>query len=146
VEWMTSSTFDCDVGQVSQLVARVGETGNERLCLTEGQMERQRQLFAAVDARKFQMKCEANAAGGSCVGSDTLSVTVGQRVRMGGVEGMWDSVAVHCKEEDDGTLIVRIVVSNPDWDEPLQIACIRSRPHDPECLTALGCNLDHVTT
>jgi len=108
-------------------------------------MDRQQRLFAAVDTRKFQVKCEADAPGGFCVGNDTLSVTVGQRVRMGGIEGMWDSVAVHCKEEDDGTLIVRIVVSNPDWDEPLGIACIRSRPQDTTCLTAIGCCLDHVT-
>ena len=78
MEGMTASTFDCNAGQVSQLVARVGETGNERVCLTEGQMERQRQLFAAVDAQKFKVKGEADAAGGFCVGGDTLSVTVGE--------------------------------------------------------------------
>jgi hypothetical protein len=36
------------------------------------------------------------------------------------------------------------VVFNPDWDEPLQIACMRSRPGDTTGLTPLGCNLDHV--
>ncbi len=61
-----------------------------------------------------------------------------------GVEETWDSVAVEGREQQDGTLVVRVLVFNPDWDEPLQIACIRSRPHDQECLTPLGCNLDHV--
>ena len=48
-------------------------------------------------------------------------------------------------KEEDGTLSVRILVFNADWDEPLQVACIRSRPLDAECLTVLGCNLEHVT-
>jgi hypothetical protein len=57
---------------------------------------------------------------------------------------MWDSVMVGGKAEQDGTLTIRVLVSNPDWDERLQIACIRSRPDDPECLTALSTNLDHI--
>ncbi|MFZ3258489.1 MAG: hypothetical protein WBD39_01245 [Candidatus Acidiferrales bacterium] len=59
---------------------------------------------------------------------------------------MWDSVGVYAHEEQDGTLVVRVMVFNPDWDEPLQIACIRSRLGEASTnLTALGCNLDHVT-
>jgi hypothetical protein len=69
---------------------------------------------------------------------------VGQRVLRDDAQEIWDSVAVEGKKEQDGTLLVRVIVFNPDWDEPLQIACIRSRPHDPGCLTALGCNLDHI--
>jgi hypothetical protein len=60
-------------------------------------------------------------------------------------ERMWDSVIIHGTEEADGTLAVRVFISNPDWQEQLQIACIRSRPDDRESLTALGCNLDHVS-
>jgi hypothetical protein len=40
--------------------------------------------------------------------------------------------------------MVRVLVFNPDWDEALQIASLRSRPADPQSLTPLGCNLDHV--
>lgn len=69
---------------------------------------------------------------------------MGQRVLRDDAQEIWDSVAVEGKKEQDGTCVVRILVFNPDWDEPLQIACIRSRPHDPECLTPLGCNLDHI--
>lgn len=72
-----------------------------------------------------------------------LSVLVSQWIRKGGRETLWDSVIVHCEEEKDGTLTLRIIVSNPDWDRPLQIACIRSRPGDADSLTALACNLDH---
>lgn len=91
------------------------------------------------------MSCDAGKAGRFRVDTDSVSVTVGQRVRRGGGQEMWDSVAVEGREEQDGTLVVRVLVFNPDWDEPLQIACIRSRPRDPECLTTLGCNLDHVS-
>jgi len=40
--------------------------------------------------------------------------------------------------------VVRVLVSNPDWDERLQIACIESRPDDPDYLIALGTNLDQI--
>jgi len=39
------------------------------------------------------------------------------------------------KEDEDGTLVIRVVVFNPDWDEPLQIANIKSRPQDGDCNT-----------
>ncbi len=97
------------------------------------------------DDRKFEVRFEALPTGMVEDGAESVSLRVGQRVLRDGVEEMWDSVALHCAEEDDGTLVVRVLVFNPDWDEPLQIACIRSRPRDATSLTALGCNLDHVT-
>ncbi|MGB6875384.1 MAG: hypothetical protein WBD87_05065 [Candidatus Acidiferrales bacterium] len=57
---------------------------------------------------------------------------------------MWDSVAIESTAEQDSTLVLRVIVFNPDWDEPLQIASIRSRPQHLESRTPLGCNLDHV--
>ena len=57
---------------------------------------------------------------------------------------IWESVGVEGKEQPDGSLLVRILIFNPDWDEPLQIASIQSRPDDADCLTPLGCNLNHV--
>lgn len=92
----------------------------------------------------LRLSCDASKAGQFRVDADFFWVRVGQLVRRRGTQEMWDSVAVEGKEEQDGTLVVRIFVFNPDWDEPLQIASIRSRPCDLECLTALGCNLDHV--
>ncbi|MHB8413605.1 MAG: hypothetical protein ACYDDI_16890 [Candidatus Acidiferrales bacterium] len=100
--------------------------------------------FTPSDPRMFQVNCDADPTGAIRVAANSLTVTVGQRVLREGAEEMCDSVAVHAQQQEDGTLIVRVLVFNPDWDEPLQIACVRSRPHDPECLTALGCNLDHV--
>jgi hypothetical protein len=97
-----------------------------------------------TNAEGFRVSCDADKAGRFLVETDSLWVRVGQRVLRRGSQELWESVAVEGKREQDGTLVVRVLVFNPDWDEPLQIACIRSRPHDLECLTLLGCNLDHV--
>lgn len=100
--------------------------------------------LGAPDAKMFQVNCEVAPTGSFHAGTDSLTVTVGQRVLRQGVEEMWDSVAVSAQREEDGRLIVRVLVFNPDWDEPLQIACISSRPQDAAGMTPLGCNLDHV--
>jgi hypothetical protein len=99
---------------------------------------------AAANADGFRVNCDADKSGRFLVETDSLWVRVGQRVLRDGTQQIWDSVTVEGKKEPDGTCVVRVLVFNPDWDEPLQIASIRSRPHDPESLTALGCNLDHV--
>ena len=96
------------------------------------------------EARGFRLGCDAGRDGQFRAHTDSILVTVGQRIRHLGTEGIWDSVVVEGQVEQDGSLVVRVLVSNPDWDERLQIACIRSRPDDPDCLTALGTNLDHV--
>jgi hypothetical protein len=75
--------------------------------------------------------------------SNGLAIAVGQLIRQDGLQKIWYSILLRCEEENDGTLTVRVVISNPDWDHPLQIACIRSRRHDPESLTPLACDLDH---
>jgi len=103
-----------------------------------------RDVLSVKDVRKFEVHCSAGAAGELHVGTESLSVKIGQRVRMDDAEGMWHSVAVYAEQDENGNLVIRVMVSNPDWDEPLQIAYIRSRPGDGHCLTALACNLDHV--
>ena len=102
-------------------------------------------VFSVKDSRKFEVHCSAGDAGELRVRTDSVSIKVGQRLRMDGAEEIWHSVGVYAKEEEDGTLVIRVLVFNPDWDEPLQIASIRSRPQDGDCNTPLGCNLDHVT-
>jgi hypothetical protein len=109
-----------------------------------GRVKPKRGSFGAPNVGIFEVSCKTEPTGAFRAGADSLAVTVGQRVRVGGSEEMWDSVGVYAQEEEDGSLVVRILVFNPDWDEALQIACIRSRPGDVAALTALGCNLDHV--
>ena len=90
----------------------------------------------------FVTRCEARL-NNAFFPSNGLTVAVGQLIRQDGLQKIWDSVLLRCEEETDGTLAIRVLVSNPDWEQLLQIACVRSRPHDPESLTPLACNLDH---
>ena len=101
-------------------------------------------VLSVKDNRKFEVECSAGEAGGLSVGSEFVSVKVGQRVRRGGIDQMWHSIGVLAKEDEGGNLVIRVLVFHPDWAEPLQIASIKSRPGDRDCQTALGCNLDHV--
>jgi len=95
---------------------------------------------------QFHVSCKAAEENQFYVGSESVAVTVGQLIQRHGRAEMWDSVGVYAAEDRDGTLVIRVMVFNPDWDEPLQIACIRSRLGEASMnLTALGCNLDHVT-
>lgn len=95
---------------------------------------------------RFQMNCRAEGVGEFVAPGESAVVTVAQEILRRGRTEMWESIGVYAKEEPDGTLSVRVVVFNPDWDEPLQIACTRSRPHDPGCIVPLGCCLDHIAS
>jgi hypothetical protein len=83
---------------------------------------------ARQDCRKFEVRCHAGNAGHLEVASDVVSVKIGQQVRREGKEEFWGSLLVECKEQDDGSLAVEVVVFHPDWDEPLKVASIRSNP------------------
>ncbi len=80
------------------------------------------------------------------ISADLLWFRIEQRIFRAGAEDMWNSLSVYCEQESSGALFVRVVVFNPDWDGPLQIAAIRSWPNDPTNLISLACNLDHVAT
>lgn len=109
-------------------------------------MESNGSPLRAPDDRKFQVSCKADPTGILAAAAKTVVVTVGQRVRREHQEEMWDSVSVSAEEHPNGDLTVKVLVFNPDWDEPLQIACVRSRPHDPSCMAPVSCYLDHVTS
>jgi hypothetical protein len=99
-------------------------------------------LMAPPDRRKFQVQCDAGSQGRFEVGTDTLSVRVGQRMRAGKEQEMWDSVNILCKEQPDGSLTVEVLVSHPDWEEAKTIAAIHSRPQDTGTGTpSLKCDL-----
>ena len=102
-------------------------------------------VLSVRDTRKFEIDCKAGDAGELCVGAESVSVRVGQRVRRDGAEEIWHSVGIYAQEDESGNLVIRVLVFHPDWDEALQIASIKSRPSDQNCETVLGCNLDHVT-
>jgi hypothetical protein len=93
---------------------------------------------------KFEVRCHAGNAGHLEVASDSVSVRVGQWIRKGGKQEFWGSLLVECKEQDDGSLAVEVVVFHPDWDEPVRIASLQSRPCELSPAKAgLRCDLEH---
>jgi len=80
---------------------------------------------------KFQVECDAGSAGHIRFFAQSLSVTVGQRIRRDGGLEMWDSVVVSCAQEEDGAIRVCVTGFHPDWDEGREIMFVRSRPNDP---------------
>lgn len=74
----------------------------------------------------FQVGCDAGAAGQFRSEAKRASITMGQRILRDGAEEMWDSVVVLCQEEESGALAIRVVLCHPEWDEPREIACVRS--------------------
>jgi len=82
------------------------------------------------EAPKFEVRCHAGDAGHLEVCSGSVAVRVGQRIRREGKEELWGSLLVECKEQDDGSLAVEVVICHPDWDEPVRIASIQSNPSD----------------
>jgi hypothetical protein len=99
---------------------------------------------SSPERKPFRIGCEAGDGNRFHVQTDSVSVAVSQRVLREGVLEMWDSVSVHAKRDIEGVLVVEVLVFNPDWDEPVRIASISSRPQDETCLTALGCCFDRV--
>lgn len=94
---------------------------------------------------EFRVSGDAGKWGQIRIDARWFSFTCEQRIRRAGVEEMCESVGLYCTQELDGALVLRVVVFNPDWDAPLQIARIESRPDDPkELLVPLGFNLDHI--
>ncbi len=80
------------------------------------------------DEPRFQVDCHAGDHGCLRVATDTLVVSVGQQIVRDGRAEMWDSVVVKCSKAENGTVAVHVLLCNPDWEEPLQIACLRSWP------------------
>ena len=80
------------------------------------------------------------------ISADVLWFRIEQRIQRAGMLEKWNSLSVYCQQEPGGALLLRVVVFNPDWDGPLQIATIRSWPSDPRSLVPLTCNLDHIAT
>jgi hypothetical protein len=80
-----------------------------------------------MDDRKFEVRCDAMPNGHLQVRAQGLSVGVGQMIKQGRTEEMWESVLVICEKSEDGLLTTKVIVCHPDWEQSLQIACIRSR-------------------
>ena len=94
---------------------------------------------------EFQINGDAAKWGKFRIEAGWFSLAAAQRIKRNSKEEMWESVGVYCGQEMDGALVIRVIVFNPDWGAPMQIARIVSRPDDPqELLTPIGFNLDHI--
>ena len=90
--------------------------------------EQGRNDMPSNDELVFQVNCDAGVHGQLRVASETLVVNVGQTIVRDGRTEIWDSVVVKCSEDQDGSCIVHVLLCNPDWEEPMQVACLRSYP------------------
>ena len=100
-------------------------------------------VFSVKDERKFEVHCNAGAAGELQVGTESLSVKIGQRVQRDGSEEIWHSVLIHCDAAEDGSLRVKVIVCHFDWEESRQIALIQSKPNHQEGTRTLIFDLEH---
>ena len=91
-------------------------------------MEKIVDVLSVKDCRKFEVHCNAGDVGELRVGTESLSITVGQRILRDGAEEMWHSVMIRSEEAEDGVFEIRVLVFHPDWEEGRQIACVRSQP------------------
>lgn len=99
---------------------------------------------AEVSSPDFAIWWEALPSKKPGGGFSGFSISVSQRIRKKNKQEMWDSVVIKCEDSPDGGLLVQVFVSDPEWEAPMQIAALRSRPDDLSSFTPMGCNLDHV--
>lgn len=101
-----------------------------------------RETMPPNDQLKFQVNCDAGDQGQLRVASESLVVNVGQTIVRDGRAEIWDSVIIKCSEEPDGSCTVHVLLCNPDWEEPMQLACLRSYPDtDSPNQVSLSCHL-----
>ena len=84
----------------------------------------------------FRVRCEGGHENRLRLPGDSITVTGGQRVLRNDLIEMGDSVSVYAKQDAEGDLVVEVLGFSSDWDEPLRIAPVCSRPGDghPLCL------------
>ena len=110
-------------------------------------VEKSRTYKRATNEKFFTARLASSSAPDLLeINADLLWFRIEQRIRRAGALEMWNSLSVYCEQEASGALLVRVVIFNPDWDGPMQIAAVRSWPNDSKTLTPLACNLDHVAS
>lgn len=78
-----------------------------------------------LSAQNFHIRCNAAQSGSFEVDATEVSLSVGHRIARESRHEMWDFVLLSCRAVE-GQLTTRILVCHPDWDEPLELASIRS--------------------
>jgi hypothetical protein len=85
-------------------------------------------LNTSSTRRLFHIRCDAGTAGHLDVGTDSLSVIIAQKTDQSLHGPMWESVQIHCKELQDGSVTVRIAIHHPHNTEPVSLASLQSFP------------------
>ena len=96
---------------------------------------------------KFEIRCDASPSGRLHVKNHALSVAISQLVNSNNEQESWQSVLIISEESPEGLLTTKIIVCHPDWDQNLQIACIKSRaagPKFPQSTFEIDLNQVHV--
>jgi hypothetical protein len=128
-------------------IAYVSYTSTTLYTQRESNLARPELIEEPMNEDLFTARLVSSSAPNSLeITAELLWFRVEQRIFRAGEQEMWNSLSVYCEQESSGALLVRVVVFNPDWDGPLQIAAIRSWPNDPANLVSLACNLDHIAT
>src|SRR5215472_12537685 len=92
----------------------------------------------------FQVECSAGERGSLRTTTDSLSINAGQQICRGEDVETWNSVSIYSSQETDGSLSLRVIIFHPDWEEPIQIACLRSWTQDAaDRASSLQCDLEH---
>ena len=93
---------------------------------------------------RFGVNCNARDAGSLTANTDSLSVMASLRIHRENATEFWQCIGVYSNVEEDGGLMLQVVIFHPDWEEPLQIAHLRSRPQASSSAVApLERNLEH---
>ena len=92
----------------------------------------------------FRVECNVDEEMSLSIPAAYAAFTAWQRVRRRGEEQLVDSVQVVCREKDDGSITVRVLIWTPKFPDGLQIALLTSRPGDASTDDELiECDLDH---
>jgi len=92
----------------------------------------------------FRVECNVDEEMSLSIPAAYAAFTAWQRVRRPGEEQLVDSVQVVCREKDDGSITVRVLIWTPKFPDGLQIALLTSRPGDASTDNELiECDLDH---
>ena len=84
-----------------------------------------RHMCGDKKGKPFRIHCDASAEGALDVRADRASVAFGQTVLRNGCRQVWDFILV-LAEQSENLLTTRVLLCHPDWDEPLEVASIRS--------------------
>jgi len=81
---------------------------------------------------KFEIRCDASPNGQLHVKSHALSVAISQPISANNEHESWQSVLIICEESPEGLHTTKVIICHPQWDQNLQIACIKSRTPGPQ--------------